>query len=104
MSLTEQDRERLRQLFGAYFHQDWDLDGPTWQDVVLVFVKDHSRQSALDVLNAIRSWLQSAASDAEIARELQDSFWCECSAQPDGITGRRWVEQVAEFIASHVGT
>jgi hypothetical protein len=101
--MRPQDVERLRQFFGGYFNQDWDLNGPTWQDVVLVFVKDNSRESALNVLNAIRSWLQSAASNAEIARELQDSFWCEYSAQSDGITDRQWVEQVAEFIASHVG-
>lgn len=98
MSLTEQDRERLSQFFGAYFHQDWDLDGPTWQDVVLVFVKSQSRERALDVLNSIRSWLRSATSDAQIARELQE-FGCEYNPQPDGITDREWVEQVAKFIA-----
>jgi hypothetical protein len=103
MNLAEQDRERLWQFFGAYFHQDWALDDSNWQGVVLGFLKDRSPESARDVLHSIRAWLQCPASDADVAKDLYESFGCHYLPQPDGLSNRAWVEQVAEFIARHVG-
>ena len=37
--MSEQ-REALSQLMGAYFHQDWDLDGGRVSDTVTAFLRE----------------------------------------------------------------
>jgi contact-dependent growth inhibition (CDI) system CdiI-like immunity protein len=102
MSIPDKDRERLRQFFGAYFHQDWALDGPTWQDVVRAYLRDASREDALALLGTMRSWLGDAASDVAVTRDLWDSFGCEYDPQSDGLSDREWVERIAALLATHV--
>jgi CdiI immunity protein len=84
VSLSAQGRDRLRQFFGAYFHQDWDLDGPIWQHVVRAYTRDASREDALALLGVMRAWLRDAASDVAVTRDLWDSFGCEYDPQPNG--------------------
>jgi hypothetical protein len=60
----------LDQLFAAYFHQDWALDGARWQDVVDVF----AAESAADVVAQARAELARLAAagftDGELTRVL----------------------------------
>jgi hypothetical protein len=36
--MSNERHDLLRQFFGAYFHHDWDVEGATsWQDVILQF-------------------------------------------------------------------
>ena len=60
----------LNQLFAAYFHQDWAVDGARWEDVVDLF----ATESAPDVVVQARAELARVATagltDAELTRLL----------------------------------
>ena len=94
--------ETLRQFFGGYFHQDWNLDGAgSWQDVVRQFVKENPVSRVLAVRDALRSWLKET--EASPLQSLPAAFACDYSPRSDGFTDREWVEQIADFLVSQVG-
>jgi CdiI immunity protein len=101
--MNERD-ERLRQFFGGYFNQDWDVEGAqSWQDVVRQFVKENPSSAVLAVRDALRSWLLETATAAAPSQGLPAAFACDYDPRPDGFSDREWVEQVAVFIEEQVG-
>lgn len=100
--MNERD-ERLRQFFGGYFHQDWDIEGAeAWQDVVRQFVTENPRSAVLAVRDALRAWLMETAT-AAVSPGLPAAFACDYDPRLDGLTDREWVEQVAVLLEEQAG-
>jgi hypothetical protein len=49
---NEEHRDRLETLFGGYFHQDWDLKGSTWQEVMNAYMRETPSRAELKVLRS----------------------------------------------------
>jgi hypothetical protein len=88
--------ERLKQFFGGYFHQDWDINGPTWRDVIKQCFTDVKREEAIEIRDDLAAWLAESAGDS--SPNLPPSFGCDYEAGLEGLNDRQWVqEMVSEF-------
>jgi hypothetical protein len=98
--MSNERNDRLRQFFGAYFHQDWDVEGATtWQDVITQFLSENTDSRACAVRNDLRSWLDDTATEG--TQSLPTDFGCDYDPAPDGFTERRWVEQILALLEQH---
>lgn len=87
----------LHLLFGAYFHQDWDLEsnGDPW--IVVDNYAQHETTSAVAALDEIEQLVDSSSSEQELA-SLIDLLGCSYSVEADGWTHRAWLAAVAQRI------
>ena len=98
---------RLWQMFGAFFHQDWDTEGYDWTDLVRNFAGGQP-QSELDATAAeLDRLVADLPDDAALDRELYDVMGCSYMPRPNlgGPTVRVWLGQIAAFLragARHV--
>ena len=80
----------LDQLFGAYFHQDWALDGARWEEVVDLF----AAESAPDVVAESRAELARVAAagftDGELTR-LLTQLGSSVDPAAWGLTPTQWL-------------
>ena len=91
---------RLWQMFGAFFHQDWDMEGDDWPHLVRNFAGGQP-QSELDATAAeLAQLMADCPDDAALERELFDVLGCEYLPRPDlgGPTVREWLGQIAGFL------
>jgi hypothetical protein len=91
---------RLWQLFGAFFHQDWDAEGDDWPDLVHNFATGQP-QSELDATAAeLDRLVRDFPDDAELNHELFDVLGCSYTPRPDlgGPTVRAWLGEIARFL------
>lgn len=87
--MTTRD-ERLEQFFGAYFHQDWDIDGATsWRDVIGRYATKVPRPMVVTIRKDLEDWLEESKSDPN--ENLPPSFDCEYDPRSEGLTERQWV-------------
>jgi hypothetical protein len=95
----------LWQMFGAYFHQDWELEGDDWPDLVRNFAGGQP-QAELDATAAeLDRLVADHPDDAALDRELYDVLGCYYLPNPDlgGTTLRVWLGQIATFIRRGAG-
>ena len=91
---------RLWQMFGAFFHQDWDCEGDDWLDLVRNFAGGQPK-AELDATAAELDRLVADFPDnAALERALCDVLGCDYSPRPDlgGPTLPVWLGQIAEFL------
>jgi hypothetical protein len=87
-------------MFGAFFHQDWDMEGADWPDLVRNFARGQP-QSELDATAAELDRLGADFPDgAALDHELFVVLGCSYLPRPDlgGPTVRVWLGQIAEFL------
>lgn len=53
--------EELHNFFGAYFHQDWDLEAEDWQGIVDLYVDDVPKAG----------WLKTLAHEIDVLRSTR---------------------------------
>jgi hypothetical protein len=84
--------EILFQFFAGYFHQDWNLDDPSWQAVVSRFVRDDGKEGARHVREEVNKLLTQVESDVQLAQVLNDLgcyYWAGSPAET-----RVWLENL----------
>jgi hypothetical protein len=89
----------LWQLFGAYFHQDWDLSGPDWQSVLAEYVDTAQPETALQAAGELAALLRDIPDDAELRRIVPDDLGCEYLPEPGGLTMREWLMEMQRQLA-----
>ncbi|WP_036245829.1 contact-dependent growth inhibition system immunity protein [Massilia sp. BSC265] len=70
-----EQHDELSRFFGCYFHQDWNLDDHSWEDVVRRFVAESGQSAAHSLAGQITKLTESAESDADLAKAIE-SFGC----------------------------
>jgi hypothetical protein len=95
--MTADELDTLRQLFGAYFHQDWTLDADTPELIVDQFVADSGRTAEELTRLARLSQAFAAASpdEATLERALLTELGCYYAPSAEGATASAWLEHVA---------
>lgn len=97
----------LWQMFGAFFHQDWDTEGDDWPDLVRNFAEGQP-QSKLDATAAeLDQLMRDFPDDTALVHELFNVLGCSYMPRPDlgGPTMRAWLGAIARFLragARHV--
>lgn len=96
------DRDaRLRQFFGGYFNQDWDIGGAmSWTDVVAQYVKENTGAQVRQVQEDLHSWLEETACSPVAG--LPAEFACDYDPRPDGVAERDWVRLVADSLGKQL--
>jgi hypothetical protein len=90
------DVPALDQLMGAYFHQDWDMDGDEW-DVVALFIKDEP-ELAMKLPAEVRTTLAAYPEEADLKGFILTDLGGCFAADWDGGTYREWLTQIADRV------
>ncbi len=100
--MDEESRARaafplLFTLFAGYFHQDWDLDDPTWQAVVSRYVRD----SGPDQLRGVRAELASVLNAPRSEDDLRQLVLHDLQSDwgPPESSMREWLEAILHCLA-----
>lgn len=84
----------MHRLMGAYFHQDWELDGLDDRETVEAFIRESPGLSAT-LLAEIRAVLE--LDEADVERHL-DSVGCEVKPSPTSNGSyRAWLAELAVY-------
>ncbi len=92
------DYPALSQLFGAYYHQDWQQDHESRDAALMAFVRDASPDTAGAAAGEIDRLLAAGFDDAALARMLADGFDCNYVPESDGISAAAWLRQVRDIL------
>lgn len=89
----------MRQLFGAYLHQDWNVDFETPGVAISAFIRDAGSGASSrmeDLARDIREFVREHPDDDELTTALGKELWCEYFPPGDGHSTREWLEEVAK--------
>lgn len=89
--------DNLSYFLAAYFHEDWDHYGPTWQSVVDAFIEDDAETVAA-VPSEIDALLKCSPDDKQLGQTLLE-LGCVYDP-PEG--DRTWLVAVRDRIRSRV--
>jgi hypothetical protein len=101
--VSEAPYPSLRQLMGAYFHQDWDLSGPGWRDVIAEYVADEGPEAARLAADEIAILLRDTPDDGELRRIVLDALDCCYLPEPGGLTMRAWLTEMLHALSAGAG-
>jgi len=91
---------RLALMFGAFFHQDWDMEGDDWPDLVRNYARGQPAAELLATAAEADALVAAGDSDEELERRLDREFGCCYDAHPDadGPGFRPWLGQIAGLL------
>ena len=92
--MTHPTYPELWQLFGAYFHQDWDLAGPDWQTVLAEYVETAEPETVRRAASELSALLHDTPDDGELRRFVLDDLGCEYLPEPGGLSMREWLMEM----------
>lgn len=93
---------RLKNFFGGYFNQDWDMMAPTELQLMDVAGK-RSDQELLQWLVEDLEWLQKEPGSSEqLWRRICDEFGSQYNGALLGYDARKWLRKMTARLASHM--
>ena len=90
----------LEYLMGAYFHQDFDMDGGTSADTVASFTRERT-QIVRDCVNDIEVLLSKPLAEGELEAQL-DAWGCAYRAGETDQDYRDWLGAVRGQLVKHL--
>ncbi|MGV9803614.1 contact-dependent growth inhibition system immunity protein [Mycobacterium sp. NPDC003449] len=84
----------LYQFFGAYFHQDWDLEADDWEGIVDSYAGDHPTAESLRMLAQEIDSLREARSEQNLEQYLVNTVGVYYGPEP--LTYKEWLGQIAD--------
>lgn len=89
--------------FGNYFHQDWDLLGSNYEEVIDKFLEDFHDDvdaiiAATEELNYL---LNNFPDESEIKREVE-KYGCEYCPYPTNMSYQSWIRSIYSVLTSHL--
>ena len=100
MHLANEERELLFQFFGAYFHEDFVLEGKP-QEIVERFIKDTAPDQRMAIGRAIVKYCDALPTDSELREKLFRELGCYYDPTADGMSEREWLLGVAARLIEH---
>ena len=88
--------DSLQYLVAAYFHLDWDIEGPTAEAVVDRFAADENETTVREAYEGAAELL--TRTDDELAAQL-DAWRIGYDPAGEGRTNREWLELVRARLA-----
>lgn len=90
--------ENLRQFFGGYFHEDWNVESNTDADVVALFVHDSSKETLDVVISELDELIRQCTRGKENAETILPELWCYYYYQADGLNGLEWLQSIRSLL------
>ena len=94
--------DAVRYLMGAYFHQDWVMDGGTVSDTVASFLRERRElvgETADQIDDLVRADLPQGALQARL-----NEWGCDYYAGDTDDDYRRWLAEVRDQMRSFLAT
>ncbi|MCT7950480.1 contact-dependent growth inhibition system immunity protein [Ancylothrix sp. C2] len=88
----------LAHFFGAYFHQDWDLEAPNAEGVIRNYLQDEPFISVQQTITEINQLLEMKFSEDELKNILLFDFHCNYDPTFDGISYQDWLCWIQTFL------
>ncbi|WP_194727473.1 contact-dependent growth inhibition system immunity protein [Noviherbaspirillum malthae] len=93
----------LKQFFGAYFHQDWNLDASAPDDVVRLFISDgYSNDELINLAKDIEKYAATKTDDAATEEGLLKELGCYYMPSADNVGAKAWLNHVATLLRSAI--
>lgn len=93
--ITENELAQLKNFFGAYFNEDWDLEADTPEGIVSIFVNETPEQERIALRNAILDYMQQPATDSELWERMFSELGCYYRSPSDTPSARSWLQAIA---------
>ena len=88
----------LSTLFGAYLHQDWDIDYQTPENAVRAFAADATPPMVSQARREITLLLGRSLTDSELATLITREFGASYDPRLEGHSPRAWLPSVAAIL------
>ncbi|GAA3105054.1 hypothetical protein GCM10010520_57420 [Rhizobium viscosum] len=92
--------DKLEQLLGGYFHQDWDTEGANDAEVIAAFRRTEPVNQIEATIAEIDHLLQLFTGDPLKIEELLGALGCEYYYQAYGLNGQEWLQRVRSLLLS----
>ena len=102
-TITDDERALLFQFFGAYFHQDWDLEAETPAGVIALYIRDSSGDRIRQLRTAILRLIDCACENATQEERLLRDFGCYYLPSADGLTVNEWLQNILTDLSAAEG-
>lgn len=89
---------QLEQFLGAYFHEDWDLEGETWKDNVFIYLETSTQDENRSLSRQIEDFIQDSEFRVIDVNTLQSNFSCYYNFDADGITAIEWLSKILKIL------
>ena len=94
--------EAVKYLMGAYFHQDWVMDGGGVSDTVASFLRER-RELVGDTVDQIDNLVREDLPEGALQTRL-DEWGCDYYAGDTDDDYRRWLAEVRDQMRSFLAT
>lgn len=90
----------LNYLLGAYFHQDFDINGSTLEEIIAASKKDFVAEDRAGTVADIHRFLATYGdTDTHLAEEFVEIFRPDIIAEGwEGLTTRQWLLRISELL------
>lgn len=86
--------DQLKQFFGSYFHQDWDFDGDTWEDVIKAYRISNGVNDQRILTAQLDNLIKDIESGNANSNTFQSDFNCEYNFGADGLSVLEWITKI----------
>lgn len=97
--MNANDFPGLANFFGGYFHQDWEFEVDTPEEVVQVFVREEHRETSSRAIKELRRLLSLSLTDEQLNKLLLGELGAYYDASPDT---SRWLQSLLEVMEDEV--
>jgi hypothetical protein len=94
--MKSSERELLRQFFGGYFHQDFDLEAREPAHIIDSYRRHSSDEQRVLLASLIRAFVE-GCSESELSQQLRQDLWCDYV--PEAGETRSWLLAVADALS-----
>ncbi|CAM3588578.1 contact-dependent growth inhibition system immunity protein [Nocardioides zeicaulis] len=91
----------LEYLMGAYFHQDYDIDGGTSADTVASFTRERT-ELVRSCVDDIETLLSQSLPEGEL-RAMLHAWGCDYVAGDHDQDYRDWLREIRDQLDEHLG-
>lgn len=97
--MTSNDLAELKNFFGAYFHEDWEMYSTEPDDVVALFLRaEPNPEEVARIATQIHVYVRAHVNDEDLDRGLLKELGCYYSPNADGYRVRDWLLHVVALL------
>lgn len=91
----------LSNLMGAYFHQDWDLEFSTYQEVLAYFINVTFEEDRIKTIKELKELLSLNLDEEQLHDFLVNELHCDYSPLPE-LSHTEWLLEVLKTIEGSI--
>ncbi|SFP22473.1 hypothetical protein SAMN04488056_1353 [Cohaesibacter marisflavi] len=90
----KKEENQIKQFFGAYFHQDWDIDGDNWEQVIATYLETNDVNEIRNLTVQIDNLIQDIRSNKVDENTFPSNYDCEYNFVADGLSALEWLSRM----------